>query len=252
MSQAQQHSDDNSNANSNTNNSANVDVNEVNKFEAMASRWWDPEGECKPLHEINPLRLDYIDSLASIKDKKIIDVGCGGGILSESMALRGADVTGIDMGENPLAIARLHLHETGASVNYQKSSAEEYAELNANSFDIVTCMELLEHVPDPASTIASCVKLVKPGGHVFFSTINRNAKAYAMAILGAEYIMQILPRGTHDFTKFIKPSELEKWARHAGLTLKDLKGISYNPFNKLFFVSNDVSVNYMACMSCPK
>ena len=248
MSQTQQHTNDNT---SNNANQANVDNNEVNKFEAMASRWWDPEGECKPLHEINPLRLDYIDSHASLKNKKVIDVGCGGGILSESMALRGANVTGIDMGENPLTIAKLHLHETGATVNYQKSTAEDYAEQNENSFDVVTCMELLEHVPDPASTIKACVKLVKPGGYVFFSTINRNPKAYAMAILGAEYIMQILPKGTHEFAKFIKPSELEKWARHAGLILSDLKGISYSPFSKTFSVSTDVSVNYMACMSCP-
>lgn len=229
-----------------SNTSQNVDPNEVNKFDQIASRWWDLNGEFKPLHDINPLRLDYIDTIANIKNKQILDVGCGGGILSESMALRGANVTGIDMGEGPLTIARLHLHETGACVDYQQCTAEEYAQQHAQQFDVVTCMELLEHVPDPFSTIKACAALVRPGGYVFFSTINRNPKAYALAILGAEYFLRMLPTGTHDYSKFIKPSEMDQWCREAGLKLQGLKGISYNPLNRDFSITSDVSVNYMA------
>jgi len=224
----------------------NVDQNEVNKFENIASRWWDPNGEFKPLHEINPLRLDFIDKIASLKGKNVIDVGCGGGILSESMSHKDANVTGIDMGEGPLAIARLHLHESGARVDYQQSTAEDFARLHPRQFDVVTCMELLEHVPDPESTIRACASLVKPGGHVFFSTINRNPKAYALAVLGAEYFLRMLPKGTHEYAKFIKPSELEAWARTANLTIKNIKGISYNPLLAEYSVTQDVSVNYMA------
>lgn len=224
----------------------NVDQHEVNKFEKIASRWWDPNGEFKPLHEINPLRLDFIDKIASLKGKNVVDVGCGGGILSESMSFRDANVTGIDMGEGPLSIAKLHLHESGASVEYTQSTAEEFARQHPRQFDVVTCMELLEHVPDPESTIQACANLVKPGGHVFFSTINRNPKAYALAVLGAEYILRMLPKGTHEYAKFIKPSELEAWARTANLTIKNIKGISYNPLLTDYSVTRDVSVNYMA------
>lgn len=234
-----------------TQQNSNVDQNELDKFEAIASRWWDPQGEFKPLHEINPLRLDYIDGIAGLKGKQVIDVGCGGGILSESMALRGANVTGIDMGESPLSVARLHLHETGAEVEYVQSTAEDFAVAHAGRFDVVTCMELLEHVPDPLSTIRACAQLAKPGGIVFFSTINRNPKAYALAVLGAEYLLRMLPRGTHDYAKFIKPSELDKWGRQAGLSLQDIKGISYSPLSQSFSVTGDVSVNYMACMVVP-
>jgi len=226
--------------------SQNVDQNEVNKFENNASRWWDPNSEFKPLHDINPLRLNFIDKIVSLKGKKVVDVGCGGGILSESMSLRDAQVTGIDMGEGPLAIAKLHLHESGAKVDYQHTTAEEFARQQPGSFDVVTCMELLEHVPDPGSTIQACASLVKPGGHVFFSTLNRNAKAYAFAILGAEYFLRMLPKGTHDYARFIKPSEMDSWARAANLAIKDIKGITYNPLVREYSVSQDVSVNYMA------
>jgi 2-polyprenyl-6-hydroxyphenyl methylase/3-demethylubiquinone-9 3-methyltransferase len=225
----------------------NADPAEIAKFEALASRWWDPQSEFKPLHEINPLRLDYIDRLAGgIAGKKVIDVGCGGGILAESMAEIGAEVTGIDMGEAPLSVAKLHGLESGITVDYQRITAEAMAAQHPAAFDVVTCMEMLEHVPDPASVITACAKLVKPGGSVFFSTINRNPKSYLFAVVGAEYVLKMLPKGTHDYSKFIRPSELESWARHAGLTFKDLTGMSYNPFNQQYSLGRDLDVNYLA------
>ncbi len=227
----------------------NVDHAEVGKFEQLASRWWDPYSEFKPLHEINPLRLDYIDRHAAIAGKKVLDVGCGGGILSESMAQRGAQVMGIDMGEAPLQVAELHKLESGVEVDYRRITAEALAEEMPGTFDVVTCMEMLEHVPDPGSVIAACARLVKPGGQVFFSTINRNPKSYLFAIVGAEYLLRMLPKGTHDFAKFIRPSELEGWTRHAELELKELTGMSYNPFSKQYSLGRDLDVNYLAyCM----
>lgn len=224
----------------------NVDRAEVAKFEALASRWWDRESEFKPLHDINPLRTNYIDRHAPLAGKKVLDVGCGGGILSEAMAQRGADVTGIDMGEAPLNIAKLHALESGVSVKYQQIPVEQLAEEMPASFDIVTCLEMLEHVPDPASIIQACYKLVKPGGMVFFSTINRNPKAYAMAIIGAEYIMRMLPAGTHDYDKFIKPSELTRWCRAADLSVLDMTGMIYNPLTQEYSLKDqDVDVNYL-------
>ena len=224
----------------------NVDHAEVGKFEELASRWWDPHSEFKPLHEINPLRLNYIDNHANIAGKKVLDVGCGGGILAESMARRGAEVTGIDMGEAPLQVAELHKLESGVEVEYQRTTAEAMAEKHPGAFDVVTCMEMLEHVPDPGSVIAACARLVKPGGQVFFSTINRNPKSYLFAIVGAEYVLRLLPKGTHDFAKFIRPSELENWTRGAELELKELTGMSYNPFSKQYSLGRDLDVNYMA------
>jgi len=224
----------------------NVDRAEVAKFEALASRWWDRESEFKPLHDINPLRTNYIDSHASLAGKKVLDVGCGGGILSEAMAQRGADVTGIDMGEAPLNIAKLHALESGVTVKYQQIPVEQLADEMPAAFDIVTCLEMLEHVPDPASIIRACYKLVKPGGMVFFSTINRNPKAYAMAIIGAEYIMRMLPAGTHDYDKFIKPSELTRWCRAADLSVLDMTGMIYNPITQEYSLKDqDVDVNYL-------
>ena len=223
----------------------NFDPQEIAKFEELASRWWDPNSEFKPLHEINPLRLEYIDRRASLKGKTVVDVGCGGGILAESMALKGANVLGIDMGKAPLSVASLHKLESGAELEYQQITAEELAERDAGKYDVVTCMEMLEHVPDPASVIAACSKLVKPDGHVFFSTINRNPKSYLFAIVGAEYIMQMLPKGTHEYSKFIKPSELETWARTADLHLRELTGMSYNLLSKKYSLGHDVDVNYL-------
>jgi len=223
----------------------NFDPQEIAKFEELASRWWDPDSEFKPLHEINPLRLEYIDRRASLNAKTVVDVGCGGGILAESMALKGANVLGIDMGKAPLSVASLHKLESGAELDYQQITAEELAERDAGKYDVVTCMEMLEHVPDPSSVIAACSKLVKPGGHVFFSTINRNPKSYLFAIVGAEYIMQMLPKGTHDYSKFIKPSELENWARDADLHLRELTGMSYNLLSKKYSLGHDVNVNYL-------
>jgi 2-polyprenyl-6-hydroxyphenyl methylase/3-demethylubiquinone-9 3-methyltransferase len=228
----------------------NVDQQEIAKFEELAHRWWDPESEFKPLHQINPLRLDYIDRRAQLNGKQVLDVGCGGGILSESMAQRGAQVTGIDMGEAPLAVARLHQLESGIEVNYQRTTAEDLAEDKPASFDVVTCLEMLEHVPDPASIIQACARLVKPGGQVFFSTINRNPKSYVFAIIGAEYVLKLLPKGTHDFSKFIKPSELESWSRAAGLQSLELTGMSYNPFSQTYSLGPDVTVNYL--LHCQK
>ena len=223
----------------------NVDHAEIAKFEELASRWWDPNSEFKPLHDINPLRLDYIDQRAGLKGKRVVDVGCGGGILSEGMALRGAQVMGIDMGEAPLSVARLHLLESGAEVDYQQTTAERLADEMPGRFDIVTCLEMLEHVPDPASVIASCARLVKPGGDVFFSTINRNPRSYLFAIIGAEYLLRLLPRGTHDYRKFIRPSELEAWSRDAGLEFLDITGMSYNPFTRRYRLGDDAGVNYL-------
>jgi len=224
----------------------NVDPNEVAKFEALASRWWDRESEFKPLHDINPLRANWIDQYAPVAELKILDVGCGGGILSEALAQRGANVTGIDMGEAPLAVAQLHSLESGVSVNYRHITAEELAEEQPEQYDVVTCLEMLEHVPDPASVVKSCAALVKPGGHVFFSTINRNPKAYLFAIVGAEYLMQLLPKGTHEYSKFIRPSELGSYIRTAGLDVEHMTGMTYNPLNKKYKLDDrDVDVNYM-------
>lgn len=227
-------------------NSINVDPAEIAKFEELANRWWDKQGEFKPLHEINPLRLQYIDQRVGLAGKKVLDVGCGGGILAESMAQNGADVLGIDMGKAPLTVARLHAMEAEVDLEYRQVTVEELAEEMPGQFDAVTCMEMLEHVPDPASIIRACHKLVKPGGDVFMSTLNRNPKSFMFAIVGAEYLLQMLPKGTHDYKKFIKPSELSNWSRAAGLELKDITGLSYNPLTKIYKLSSsDVSVNYM-------
>ena len=230
----------------------NVDRAEIAKFEALASRWWDMESEFKPLHDINPLRTNYIDSHAPLAGQTVLDVGCGGGILSEGMAQRGASVTGIDMGEANLNVARLHALESGAEVRYEQIPVEELAARQPHSFDIVTCLEMLEHVPDPLSIIRACYQLVKPGGQVFFSTINRSPKAYAFAIIGAEYVLKLLPAGTHDYQKFIKPSELTRWCREAGLDVHDMTGLVYNPLSKAYRLKdNDVSVNYMLAARKP-
>lgn len=226
-------------------NTINADPAELQKFSDLAHRWWDPNSEFRPLHEINPLRLDWIDRLAPLKGRKVLDVGCGGGILAEAMAARGANVTGIDLAEKPLGVARLHLLESGRSVDYRQVSAEELATQEAGTYDVVTCMEMLEHVPNPASTIASCAALVKPDGHVFFSTISRNPKAYLFAVIGAEYILQLLPKGTHDYAKFIKPSELSRWAKSVGLEIDEIIGMSYNPLTKAYSLGRDTDVNYL-------
>lgn len=223
----------------------NVETAELNKFAELAHKWWDKTSEFKPLHDINPLRLNFIDSAVSLKGKTVLDVGCGGGILSESMAEKGATVTGIDLGEKALKVAQLHSLDSGVAVDYQLISVEALAEKQPTSFDVVTCLEMLEHVPNPASVVAACAKLVKPGGHVFFSTINRNPKAYLFAVIGAEYVLNMLPRGTHDYAKFIKPSELASWMRLAGLELEHQIGMSYNPITQHYWLGSDVSVNYM-------
>lgn len=224
---------------------ANIDPVEIKKFEDLASRWWDKQGEFKPLHEMNPLRLSFINTGSALEGKTVCDIGCGGGILTESMAACGASATGIDMGKAPLSVARLHALESDLDIDYQLITAENFAQQHPATFDVVTCMELLEHVPDPASIIRACYGLVKPGGSVYFSTINRNPKSYLLAIVGAEYVMKMLPRGTHDYAKFIKPSELDAWARTAGFKLEKLNGVSYNPLTGLFSQSADVDVNYM-------
>jgi 2-polyprenyl-6-hydroxyphenyl methylase/3-demethylubiquinone-9 3-methyltransferase len=224
----------------------NVDPEELAKFEKLASRWWDPTSEFRPLHEINPLRLDWIDARAPLKDRLVLDIGCGGGILAESMAARGAHVTGIDLGEAPLAVARLHLKESGRQVEYRKIAAEDLARERPGAFDVVTCLEMLEHVPDPASTVEACALLVKPGGRVFFSTLNRNPKSWLFAIVGAEYVLQLLPRGTHDYMKFIRPSELERMCRHAGLRIREYTGLHYNPLTRQYSLGPGVDVNYLA------
>ena len=224
----------------------NVDPQEIAKFEAMSSRWWDKEGEFKPLHDINPARLNYINQRSGgLAGKQVLDVGCGGGILAESMAHEGAVVTGIDMGDANLTIAKMHLYESGEKVNYQKITVENLAEEKPGQFDVVTCLEMLEHVPDPGSIIEACKKLVKPDGHVFFSTVNRNAKSYALAIIGAEYIMKLLPKGTHDYKKFIRPAELDQWIRQAELKTQHISGMTYNPFTGNCVLSDDTDVNYL-------
>ena len=228
-----------------TSQTSNHDPLEISKFEELASRWWDPNSEFKPLHEINPLRMAYILERVDLAQKKVLDVGCGGGILTESMAIHHANVTGIDMGTAPLDVARLHLLESGLEVDYQQISAESLAQQHPASYDVVTCMEMLEHVPDPASVIQACYTLVKPGGHVFFSTINRNPKSYLFAIIGAEYILKLLPKGTHDFSKFIRPSELHQWARAAGLSIQDVSGMTYNPLSRQYAIGSDIDVNYL-------
>ena len=223
----------------------NVDAAEVAKFDALASRWWDPDGEFRPLHEINPLRLDWIRQYADLNGRSVVDIGCGGGILAESMAAAGADVTGIDMAEGPLAVARLHQVESGASVDYRQSTAEELAAANAGQYDIVTCLEMLEHVPSPAQIITSVHTLLRPGGLAFFSTINRNPKSFMFAIVGAEYVLKLLPAGTHEYRKFIRPSELDSWAREAGLELKASIGMHYNPLTRDYSLGPGLDVNYL-------
>lgn len=226
--------------------SANVDTAELAKFESLASRWWDPNAEFKPLHDINPLRLQYINERAALAGKSVLDIGCGGGILTESMAALGARVTGIDLAEAPLAVAQLHLKESGRAVEYRRISAEDLARERPGTYDAVTCMELLEHVPSPVSTVTACATLVKPGGHVFFSTINRNPKAWLFAVVGAEYVLNLLPRGTHEYLKFIKPSELERMSRAAGLRTLGFIGMHYNPLTRRYWLAPGVDVNYIA------
>ncbi len=223
----------------------NADPAELQKFSDLAHRWWDPESEFKPLHQINPLRLDWINNTAQLAGKKVVDIGCGGGILAESMAACGALVTGVDLSEKALGVARLHLYESGQTVDYRLISAEDISREAPGRFDVVTCMEMLEHVPDPASTIRACAALVKPGGYVFFSTLNRNIKSYLMAVVGAEYILNLLPKGTHEYAKFIKPSELARYVREAGLDVEELIGMNYNPLNKVYSLGRDTDVNYL-------
>jgi 2-polyprenyl-6-hydroxyphenyl methylase/3-demethylubiquinone-9 3-methyltransferase len=227
----------------------NADPAELEKFGALAHRWWDPQGEFRPLHELNPLRLGWIDGLARLSGKSALDVGCGGGILAEAMARLGATVTGIDLSEKPLKVAQLHLHESSLAVDYRLASAEDFSNQHEARFDVVTCMELLEHVPDPASTVAACAKLAKPGGRVFFSTINRNPKSYLFAVIGAEYLLKLLPRGTHDYARFIRPSDLSRWCRAAGLETTELKGMTYNPLTGAYHLGDDCDVNYLLCCS---
>jgi len=223
----------------------NVDPAELEKFSQLASRWWDPQGEFRPLHDINPLRLEWIDERAGLAGKRVLDVGCGGGILAEAMAARGAAVTGIDLSEKSLRVAELHLLSSEAEVTYERSSAEDYAARHAGEFDVVTCMELLEHVPQPSSVVAACAQLARPGGYVFFSTINRNPKAYLFAVIGAEYVLRLLPRGTHDYQRLIKPSELSAWSRQAGLRAAELIGMTYNPLTRQYRLGRDCDVNYL-------
>ncbi len=230
---------------------SNVDQSELAKFGALAARWWDPNSEFKPLHEINPLRLKWIDKRAVLAGKRAIDIGCGGGILAESMARLGADVTGIDLSEKPLNVAKLHLLESGQHVDYQLIAAEEIARQQPTSFDCVTCMEMLEHVPDPQSTVRAAAALVKPGGWVFFSTLNRNPKSFLFAIIGAEYVLNLLPKGTHEYGRFITPAELAAMVRDAGLTVIEFVGMTYNPFRKIYALNDDVSVNYIVACRKP-
>jgi len=230
----------------------NVDPAEIAKFEELASRWWDRESEFKPLHDINPLRANFIDRLSPVAGKKLVDVGCGGGILAEAMAQRGAQVTGIDMGEAPLTVARIHQLESGVEVDYRQSTAEQLAEANSEAFDLVCCLEMLEHVPDPGAVIQACADMCVPGGNLYFSTINRNPKAYAFAVVAAEYVLNLLPKGTHEYNKFIKPSELANWMRAAGLELQEMTGLIYNPITRRYSLNErDVSVNYMVHATKP-
>lgn len=223
----------------------NVDPAEIDKFSQLANRWWDRQGEFKPLHDINPLRLNYVDSRHSLEGLKVLDVGCGGGIFSEALHKRGAAVTGIDLSEEALSVARLHLLESGREVDYQCVAAEQFAAERAASYDVVSCLEMLEHVPDPASVVKACASLVKPGGSVFFSTLNRNPKSWLFAIAGAEHVLKLLPRGTHEYKRFIKPSELASFARQAGLTTQDITGMTYNPVNRQYKLGKDIDVNYL-------
>jgi len=229
----------------------NADPLEINKFSELAHRWWDPTSEFRPLHEINPLRLEWINARVPLAGKKVIDIGCGGGVLSESMAKKGAVVTGIDLSEKALKVADLHSLESGVEVRYQHISAEDMALAEPGQYDVVTCMEMLEHVPDPASIVRAAATLVKPGGHLFFSTLNRNAKSYLFAIIGAEYVLRMLPRGTHDYAKFLTPAELSQFVRGAGLQVDALKGLTYNPLTKIYSLNADTSVNYMVATSRP-
>jgi len=224
----------------------NVDPAEIAKFEALAARWWDPASEFKSLHDINPLRLNFINDRVGLRGKKVLDIGCGGGILAESVAALGAQVTGTDLGEAPLAVARLHLKESGLKVEYRHISAEDMAQEQPGEFDVVTCLEMLEHVPDASSVVEACLRLVRPGGAVFFSTINRNPKSFLFAIVGAEYVLKLLPRGTHEYVKFIRPSELERMCRHAGLSVRELTGMHYNPLTRHYSLGPGVDVNYLA------
>jgi 2-polyprenyl-6-hydroxyphenyl methylase/3-demethylubiquinone-9 3-methyltransferase len=223
----------------------NVDDKELKKFEKVADLWWDREGEFKPLHDINPLRLGYVRRRTSLSGARVLDVGCGGGILSEALAAEGARVTGIDMGEAPLRVARLHMEKTGRRIDYRRTTVERLAAAEPSSFDVVTCMELLEHVPRPASIVRACSRLVKPGGDVFFATINRNFKSFVFAVIGAEYVLRLLARGTHRFRMFVKPAELARWAEGEGLAVRDLTGMQYNPFTRRYFLGRDATVNYL-------
>lgn len=232
-------------------NNLNADPAEIQKFSDLAHRWWDPTSEFRPLHEINPLRLEWINNRAPLAGKNVIDIGCGGGILAESMAKKGAKVTGIDLSDKALKVADLHGLESGIAVRYKKIAAEQMANEETGQYDVVTCMEMLEHVPDPASIIRACFTLVKPGGQVFFSTLNRNAKSYLFAIIGAEYLLQMLPKGTHDYAKFITPAELSQAIRNAGLQVDSFRGMSYNPISKIYSLNQDTSVNYLVACSRP-
>lgn len=229
----------------------NVDPAELDKFSELAHRWWDRNGEFRPLHEINPLRLDYIDRIAALKGKSVLDVGCGGGILAEAMAERGARVTGIDLADKPLKVAQLHLLESGLQIDYRRIAVEALAAESPAAYDVVTCMEMLEHVPDPASVISACAALLKPGGHAFFATLNRNPKSYLFAIIGAEYFLNLLPRGTHDYARFIKPSELSSQCRNAGLDTINLIGMTYNPLTRIYALGADTGVNYILAAHKP-
>jgi len=223
----------------------NADPQELEKFSALAHRWWDPQSEFRPLHQINPLRLEWIDRAAPLAGKSALDVGCGGGILAEAMARRGARVKGIDLSDKALKVARLHSLESRIEVDYEAVSAEDLAARSPNAYDIVTCMELLEHVPDPASTVRACARLTRTGGQVFFSTLNRNLKSYLLAVIGAEYVLKLLPKGTHDYGKFIKPSELARHCRDAGLSLREIIGMTYNPLTRVYALGHDADVNYL-------
>lgn len=229
----------------------NVDPSEIRKFEALAARWWDPNSEFKPLHEINPLRLNYISQQVNLAGKRVLDIGCGGGILAEAMTRHGGKVTAIDMGEASLSVAKLHRLESNLEIDYRKVSAEELAAGPERRFDVITCLEMLEHVPNPAAIVRACFELVNPGGSVFFSTINRNPKSYLFAIIGAEYLLNLLPRGTHEYGKFIKPSELARWGRESGLHLRDQTGMGYNPFSKRYFLQKNIDVNYISYYTRP-
>lgn len=230
-----------------TTKSPNADPAELEKFSQLAHRWWDPQGEFRPLHEINPLRLEWIARHAPLEGREALDVGCGGGILAEALARSGARVTGIDLAEKPLRVAQLHLLESGLQVNYELASAEDHAVRHAGAFDVLTCMEMLEHVPDPASAVAACARLLRPGGRAFFSTINRNPKSYLFAVIGAEYVLKLLPKGTHDYARFIRPSELAQWCRAAGLREFVMTGMQYNPLTRRYRLGPDCDVNYLLC-----